>query len=178
MAELRTARLLLRRWRQADRPAFAAMNADPEVRRFFTRTLTAEESDASADRFERHIAEHGFGFWAVEAPGVAPFIGFVGLVRVRFEAPFAPAVEIGWRLARAHWNQGYATEGARAALAHGFGPLGLREIVSFAVPGNVASRRVMEKIGMRQDLDGNFNHPSLEESDPLRRHVLYRVTAG
>ena len=178
MVELRTERLLLRQWRQTDRPAFAAMNADPEVRRFFTRTLTAEESDASADRIERHIAEHGFGFWAIEAPCVAPFIGFVGLAHVRFEAPFAPAVETGWRLARAHWNRGYATEAARAALAHGFGALGLREIVSFAVPGNVASRRVMEKIGMRQDLDGSFDHPSLEESDPLRRHVLYRATAG
>ncbi len=176
--ELRTERLLLRQWREADRPVFASMNADPEVRRFFTKTLTAEESDASVDRFEKHIAEHGFGFWAVEAPEIAPFIGCVGLLRVSFDAPFAPAVEIGWRLARAHWNRGYATDGARAALAHGFGPLGLREIVSYAVPGNVASRRVMEKIGMRQDLGGSFDHPSLEESNPLRRHVLYRATTG
>ena len=102
MTELRTARLLLRPWREADSPAFAALNADPDVRRYFEKRLTREESDTSIARFQAHIAEHGFGFWAVEAPGVSPFIGFFGLAHVRFEAPFAPAVEIGWRLARAH----------------------------------------------------------------------------
>lgn len=176
MPVLRTERLALRPWRDQDLSAYAAMNADPEVRRWFQGTLTREESDAQAAQLRQHFARHGFGFWAVEAPGVAPFIGFVGLQRVRFAAPFAPAVEAGWRLARAHWGHGYATEAARAALAHGFDALGLAEIVSFAVPGNVASTRVMERIGMRRDPEGDFDHPALPEGHPFRRHALYRAT--
>lgn len=176
LAELRTPRLVLRSWRETDLPAYAALNADVEVRRWFSGTLTSKESDGSAARLQEHIAAHGFGFWAVEAPGVAPFIGFVGLQHVTFQAPFTPAVETGWRLARAHWGKGYATEAARVALAHGFGPLALPEIVAFAVPGNVASRRVMERINMQHDPAGDFDHPNISEGDPLRRHVLYRAT--
>lgn len=179
MTELRTPRLLLRPWRDADLPAFAAPNADPEVRRWFPGTLTRAESDAQAARLREHVAAHGFGFWAVEAPGVAPFIGFVGLQRVAFAAPFTapftPAVEAGWRLARDHWGQGYAAEAARAALAHGLGPLGLAEVVAFAVPGNLASRRVMERVGMGHDAGDDFDHPALPEGHPFRRHVLYRA---
>ena len=178
MTELRTARLLLRPWRDADLPAFAALNADPEVRRWFPGTLTRQESDAQAARFQGEIAAHGFGFWAVEAPGAAPFIGFVGLRRVTFPAPFTPAIEAGWRLARERWGRGYATEAARAALAHGFGPLALPEIVAFAVPGNAASRRVMERIGMTRDPADDFDHPAIPEGSPLRRHVLYRAARG
>ncbi len=176
---LRTPRLLLRPWRDGDLPAFAALNADPEVRRWFPGTLTGAESDAQAVRLQAHVAAHGFGFWAVEAPGVAPFIGFVGLQRVAFAAPFTtpggPAVEAGWRLAREHWGRGYATEAARAALAHGFGPLGLAAVVAFAVPGNLASRRVMQRIGMTHDPAGDFDHPAVPEGHPLRRHVLHRA---
>ncbi len=113
------------------------------MRRWFPGTLTRGESDAQAARFQADIAAHGFDFCAVEAPGTAPFIGFVGLKHVTFPASFTPAVEAGWRLAREHWGRGYATETARAALAHGFGPLALPEVVAFAVPGNAASRRVM-----------------------------------
>lgn len=171
-----TERLVLRPWREEDLAPFAALNADPEVRRWFEGTLTREESDAQAARLQAHIDAHGFGFWAVEAPGAAPFIGFVGLLRVSFAAPFAPAVETGWRLAREHWRRGYATEAARAALAHAFGPLGLFEVVSFAVPGNMTSRRVMERIGMRHDPGDDFDHPNLPEGHPYRRHVLYRAT--
>ncbi len=174
--ELRTPRLLLRPWRETDLVAYAALNADPEVRRWFLGTLTREQSDAQAAQLQAHIAAHGFGFWAVEALGVAPFVGFVGLQHVAVAAPFAPAVEVGWRLARAYWGKGYATEAARAALAHGFGPLKLAEIVSFAVPGNLASRRVMERIGMRHDPGGDFDHPGLPEGHLLQRHVLYRAT--
>lgn len=176
--ELRTKRLLLRPWRDADLPAYAALNADPEVRRWFHNTLSREESDAQAGRLQAHIAAHSFGFWAVEAPGTAPFIGFVGLQHVSAAVPFAPAVEIGWRLARAHWGQGFAAEAARAALAHGFGPLGLGEIVAFTVPGNAASRRVMERIGMRHDPAGDFDYPTIPEGHPFRRHVLYRIGQG
>jgi len=175
MTEMRTARLLLRPWRDDDLAAFAGLNADPEVRRWFASTLTREQSDALAAKIQGHIAAHGFGFWAVEVPGVAPFIGFVGLQHVNFAAPFAPAVETGWRLARAHWGQGYATEAAWAALAHGFGPLGLTEIVSFAVPGNRPSRRVMERVGLQHDPQGGFDYPEMPEGHPFRRMVLYRA---
>ena len=175
MTELCTPRLLLRPWREDDFAPYAALNADPEVRRWFEGTLTREQSDAQAIELQSHIAAHGFGFWAVEVPGVAPFVGFVGLKHVSFDAPFTPAIEIGWRLARAHWSKGYATEAALAALAHAFGPLRLAEVVSFAVPGNLPSRRVMERIGMRRDPGGDFDYPYLPEAHPFRRHMFYRA---
>jgi RimJ/RimL family protein N-acetyltransferase len=153
---------------------FARLNADARVVEFLPKPLTREESDARADQIEAHFQQHGFGLWAVEIPGVTPFAGFVGLSIPRFEAHFTPCVEIGWRLDADHWNRGYATEGARAALDFGFRWLGLQEIVSFTVPGNLRSRRVMEKIGMIRSPDDDFDHPLLPEGHPLRRHVLYR----
>jgi RimJ/RimL family protein N-acetyltransferase len=173
--ELRTERLLLRRWRPEDRIAFARMNADPRVMEFFPAVQSREESDAVADRIEAHFQQHGFGLWAVEIAGVTPFAGFIGLTHTRFEAHFTPAIEIGWRLAADHWNQGYVTEGARAALDFGFTTLGLNEIVSFTVPTNLSSRRVMEKIGMIHSPDDDFDHPLVPEGHRLRRHVLYRL---
>src|SRR4051812_45087028 len=118
--EMRTDRLRLRRWQGDDRVAFARLNADPRVVEFFPGALSQEESDALADRIEAHFERHGFGLWAVEVPGVTPFAGFVGLAVPRFEAHFTPCVEVGWRLDAGHWNRGYATEGARAALDYGF----------------------------------------------------------
>src|SRR5262245_25101831 len=141
---MRTERLLLRRWRDADRAPFAALTADPRVQQHFPSLMSRAESDAFVDRVEAHFAEHGFGLWALEVPAVTEFAGYVGLVRVSFEAHFTPAVEIGWRLAAEHWGRGYAPEAARAALAFGFERAGLREIVSFTVPANENSRRVME----------------------------------
>lgn len=176
MDVLRTERLLLREWRPEDRAPFAALNADLAVNEFLPKPLTRAESDALADRFEAHRVEHGFTFWAVGAPGVAPFVGAVGLVRVSFEAPFTPAVEIGWRLAREHWGQGYATEAARASLAFAFDVLDLDEVVSFTVPENVRSRAVMERLGMVHDVTGDFDHPRLPAGHRLRRHVLYRAS--
>lgn len=170
-----TERLLLRRWRQADLEPFASLNADPRVMEFFPAHLSHEESAGFMARIEAHFEKHAFGLWAVEVPGVAPFIGFVGLAVPRFEAAFTPCVEIGWRLAFPFWNHGYASEGARAVLAFGFEHLGLSQIVSFTVPGNQRSRRVMEKIGMSRDQDGDFDHPSLAAGHPLQRHVLYRI---
>jgi RimJ/RimL family protein N-acetyltransferase len=172
---MRTSRLLLRRWRDDDRLPFAEMNADPAVMEHFPGRLTAAESDALADRIEAGFDERGYGLWAVEVIDGPPFVGFVGLAPVLFEAGFTPAVEVGWRLARPHWGQGYATEAARAALAFGFDDLGLAEIVSFTVPGNVRSRAVMERLGMRHDPGGDFDHPRIPEGHPLRRHVLYRL---
>jgi RimJ/RimL family protein N-acetyltransferase len=173
--ELRTARLLLRRWRPEDRAEFARLNADPRVMEFFPKLLTPEESDAAVDRIEAHFQQHGFAQWAVEVPAVASFVGFVGLSIPRFEAAFTPCVEIGWRLAAEHWGRGYATEGARAALEFGFGSLGLAEILSYTVPHNLRSRRVMERIGMTHSPAEDFDHPLLAAGHPLRRHVLYRI---
>lgn len=171
----RTARLVLRRWRPEDREPFADLNADPRVCEFLPKTLTREESDAAIARMEAHFDKHGFGLWAVELNESGQFAGFVGLTWPRFEGPMATRIEIGWRLAHEHWGKGYASEGARAALAYGFETLGLEEVVSFAVPTNARSIRVMEKLGMKRDLEGDFDHPLVPEGHPLRRHVLYRI---
>ena len=176
--ELRTARLVLRRWRPEDREPFAALNADPMVMLHFPAMLTRKESDALAGRIEWHFGHYGFGLWAVEIPSIAPFAGFIGLSVPSFEAHFTPCVEVGWRLMKRHWGMGYATEGARAALQFGFERLGLNEIVSFTVPANVPSRRVMARIGMSYSEADDFDHPLLIEGHPRRRHVLYRMTRG
>lgn len=173
--ELRTERLLLRGWRESDRAAFAAMNADPAVMEFFPAALSRPESDAFVDRIEAHWAARPYGLWAVEVPGVAPFVGYVGLWDAVFPAPFTPTVEVGWRLARAAWGSGYATEGARAALAYGFRVAGLSEIVTFTAAVNLRSRAVMERLGMVRDPAEDFDHPALAEGHALRRHVLYRL---
>jgi ribosomal-protein-alanine N-acetyltransferase len=172
---IQTPRLHLRRWRDADLPAFAAMNADPRVMEFFPKLLDRAESDALATRIRDAFALRGYGLWAVEVPGVAEFIGFVGLAVPHFQAHFTPCVEIGWRLARAHWGHGYATEAARAALEFGFRHLGLGEIVSFTTEANRRSRAVMERIGMTRSPADDFDHPAVPEGHPLRRHVLYRA---
>lgn len=174
---LRTPRLFLRGWRDGDREPFAALNADPLVMRYFPATLTRAQSDAFADRNEAHLARYGFGLRAVEIPGVTPFAGYVGLAVPAFEAAFTPCVEIGWRLDRAFWGQGYATEAAHAVVTFAFETLRLRELVSFTVPDNVPSRRVMEKLGMKRDPAEDFEHPGLPVGHALRRHVLYRLRA-
>jgi RimJ/RimL family protein N-acetyltransferase len=172
---LKTERLLLRRWRDEDFTPFAAMNADPLTMRFMPSVLTEDETRALMERLEEHHRLHGFGVWAVEAPGVAPFIGFTGLQRVSFDAPFLPAVEIGWRLAPAFWGKGYATEAAQAALRIGFEGLNLDQIVSFTVEANKPSWSVMERLGMHRDPAEDFDHPRLPVGHPLRRHILYRL---
>lgn len=173
--ELRTDRLYLRSWLPGDRQLFAQLNSDPRVMGFFPGLLSQQESDARADRIEEHFRQHGFGLWAIEIPGLTPFAGFLGLSIPRFDAHFTPCIEIGWRLAGAYWNRGYATEGARAALDFGFRWLQAEEIVSFTVPLNVRSRRVMEKLGMTHSPNDDFDHPLLPEGHPQRRHVLYRL---
>ena len=175
MITIRTERLVHRPWRDADLAPFAALNADPEVMEHFPSTLSREESDAMAARIRRSAAERGFGLFAVEAPGVAPFVGFTGLSSPRFELPFTPCVEVAWRLDRAYWGRGYATEAARASCRFGFEDLGLGEIVSFTAVGNLRSRRVMERLGMTRAEGEDFDHPALPEGHPLRRHVLYRL---
>ena len=171
---LRTDRLVLRRWSPNDLVPFAGMNADPVVMEHMQRALTPAESDAFARRIEAEFDACGFGLWAVEVPGTAPFIGFVGLHRVPFDAAFTPAVEVGWRLARQHWGHGYATEAARAAVRYGYEEIGLEEIVSFTTPGNIASWRVMERLGMVRDPSSDFDHPGVPVGHPLRGHIFYR----
>jgi ribosomal-protein-alanine N-acetyltransferase len=174
-APLKTDRLILRRWREDDLAPFAAMNGDPLTMRFMPSVMTEDETRTLIGRFEEHHRAHGFGVWAVEAPGVAPFVGFTGLQRVGFEAPFTPAVEIGWRLAPAYWGRGFATEAARAALRTGFEDLNLDQIVSFTVEANKPSWSVMERLGMTRDASEDFDHPRLPVGHALRRHVLYRI---
>jgi RimJ/RimL family protein N-acetyltransferase len=174
--EILTDRLRLRGWLASDREPFADLNADPDVMQHFPEPYHREASDAFVERIEAGWHANGFGLWAVEGLADGVFLGFVGLARPSFEAHFAPAVEIGWRLAREAWGHGFATEAARAALAFGFETVGLDEIVSFTVPANVRSRSVMERLGMGHDPADDFDHPRLPPGHRLRRHVLYRLT--
>jgi RimJ/RimL family protein N-acetyltransferase len=174
-AAIRTDRLILRAWHDADREPHAAMNADPVVMEHFPGTMGRQQSDAMFERVQAHWAELGWGLWAVEVPGEAPFIGFVGIARQN--APGHAVVEVGWRLARAFWGRGYATEAAERALEFGFRRLDLDEIVSFTVPQNTRSRAVMERIGMHRDPADDFDHPRIDPAryPQLVRHVLYRL---
>jgi RimJ/RimL family protein N-acetyltransferase len=168
-----TPRLILRPWRQSDRQLFAEQNADPEAMRFLNGVLSRPQSDAYIERAEEHFATYGYCKWAVEAPGVRSFIGAVGLTGVKFQASFTPAVEVAWRLNRRFWGFGYATEAAKASIEDGFNRIGLNEIVAMTALGNVASLRVMERLGMARSLE--FDHPGLLADNSLRRHVLYRL---
>jgi RimJ/RimL family protein N-acetyltransferase len=175
MATLTTERLILRRWREADRETFARMNADRRVMEFFPDPLSREESDLLMGRIEAHFEQHGFGLYAVELRRNHLFIGYVGLAVPTFQAAFTPCVEIGWRLAADYWGEGLATEGARRMVRYAFEDLRLDALVSFTVPGNTRSRRVMTKLGMTHDPAEDFDHPNLPEGHALRRHVLYRL---
>lgn len=181
--ELRTDRLIMRRWRDADAGPFAAMNADPGVMEHFPAPMTRAESDAAIRGVERHFDRWGFGFWALEIAATGEFIGFTGLNVPSYEIPGSPRaagrpVEVGWRLARPAWGHGYASEAARRALAYGFAGAGLAEIISFTATTNVRSQAVMRRIGMTHDPADDFDHPSLPAGSRLRRHVLWRITAG
>ena len=176
--EIRTQRVLLRNWKPSDLIPFAELNSDPRVTAFLRGPMSREESDAMVDRLQAHIHEHGFGFLALEIPGRTPFAGFVGLARAEFESDFTPCIQIAWRLLPAHWGHGYATEAARACLDHAFGPLGEKDVVSFAWENNHRSRKVMERLNMTHDPAEDFLHPRLAPEHPLRRHVLYRLRAA
>lgn len=178
VVELHTERLALRRWHDDDREPFAAMNADPEVMEHFTASLSREQSDAFLDRIEESFDRHGFGLWALEIRSSGELTGFTGLSVPGFDAPFMPAVEIGWRLVRSAWGNGYATEAARAALELAFDQFGLTELVSFTTTRNLRSQRVMQRLGMSHDPADDFDHPSIASDSPLCRHVLYRLSAA
>jgi RimJ/RimL family protein N-acetyltransferase len=170
-----TPRLVLREWKDSDSEPFALLNADPRVMEFMPNALTREESDVFIERIKAHFAKHGFGLFAASLGHDQKLVGFIGLTVRTFKTDFAPCTEIGWRLAAGYWNKGFATEGARAVLRHAFTTLNLPEVVSYTVPANVASRRVMEKIGLVHHQSEDFDHPNLPAGHPLRRHVLYRL---
>ena len=171
---IETDRLILRQWQDADKAPFAAMNADPTVMEFMPSRLTREQSDRMVVHFSTMLETNGMTFYALEERDTGDFIGAAGLFPVT-KLPFAPAVEIGWRLRPQSWGRGYASEAARGALAQGFGPLALDEIVAYTAALNLRSQRVMERIGMVRDPVGDFDHPALPEGSPLRAHVLYRL---
>lgn len=175
--EIETRRLRLRRWRKDDLLSFVALNADPVVMEHMPGVLNQSQSAELMARFEYEFEESGYGLWAVEVIWARAFIGFCGLAKVSFEAHFTPAVEVGWRIAKDHWGNGYASEAAGAALEFAFNTAGLDEVVSFTVPDNERSTRVMERLGMTHDPADDFDHPLLSEGDLLRHHVLYRIDA-
>jgi RimJ/RimL family protein N-acetyltransferase len=174
---LRTERVVLRQWKAADREPFARLNADPVAMEFFPARLSRSESDAFAAHNEDAIERDGFGLWAVEIPGEAEFIGFVGIAAVSDVLPFAPATEVGWRLAREYWGRGLAYEAARAVVSFGFEELALPEVVALTAVENLRSRRLMERLGMTRDPADDFLHPTVPAGDPLQAHVLYRLRA-
>jgi len=175
---LNSDRVILRQWREEDLIPFAKMNSDPIVMECFPAILSQKESDELAEKIQNHFQKHGFGLWVVEIPRITKFAGFIGLNIPQFEAHFTPCVEIGWRLKKEYWGQGYATEGAKLCLEFGFNQLQLNEIVSFTAQVNTRSRRVMEKLGMTHNPQDDFLHPLLPRNHPLSYHVLYRIKKG
>jgi RimJ/RimL family protein N-acetyltransferase len=170
---IQTERLILRAYREEDRPDFAALNGDPQVGAWLGGTLDRAASDVLLDRFNAHIAEHGWGPWAVERKSDGRLIGMTGLASVNEALPVGPAIEVEWRLIPAAWGQGYASEAARAALAWGFANLDQDELLAFTADTNLASQGVMRKIGMVADPARDFDHPRLAPDHPLNRHVVY-----
>lgn len=176
MKELRTPRLLLRQWKPSDLDPFFALNADPEVMRYFPATLSREASDSMALRCQELIEQRGWGFWAAEELATGGFIGFIGLHTPAADLPCAPCVEVGWRLLRSRWGMGLATEGAAASLSYAFHTLHLPEVMSFTSVHNLKSQAVMQRLGMRRD-EATFTHPSLPQDHWLSEHCLYRLSA-
>lgn len=172
---LRTSRLALRTWREDDIDAFVRVTADPAVHAFLPGPWTRDKTTALAAAQNAQYERHGTCYFAATLAETGALLGFVGLKYQDFDRPFAPCFELGWCLGKDYWGQGYAAEGARACMAHGFDTLGLEEIVSFTVPANLRSRAVMERLGMRRDPADDFVHPALPPEHPLSQHVLYRI---
>ena len=177
MIILETNRLILRTWEEKDIDAMTIINQDPKVCEFLPAIGNRESTETNVRKIMQHYKEHGYCLYAVELKPICEFIGWVGLAIPSFEAHFTPAVEIGWRLSSHHWNQGYATEAAKAVLHYAFTTLGLKEVVSFTAVNNQASRRVMEKLGLIHYPEEDFDHPRIKKTHSLCRHVLYRLKA-
>ena len=173
--EIKTARLLLRQWKQEDFKRFAQINLDSDVMEFYPNVLSELESNVMAKKIQSLISDRGWGFWAIEVLNDYKFIGFVGLHKPQYDLPFNPCVEVGWRLAKKYWGKGYATEAGKASLEFAFEHPKLNEVVSFASVGNRRSRAVMERLNMI-DMKSNFDHPEMPDGSPLKEHVLYKIT--
>lgn len=176
MTIIETNRLILRNFTETDIEILTKINQDPKVCEFLLSIGTRDSTEKLIKKIIDHQHENGFSLYAVELKDTGQMIGWCGLMILSFEAHFTPAVEIGWRLASEHWNQGYATEAAKAVLQYAFNRLELNEVVSFTAVGNMRSRRVMEKIGLHHNTEDDFDHPKLEKSHPLCQHVLYRIS--
>lgn len=175
MKVIETERVILRTWRDDDLNEYYRINQDPKVIEFLRGPLTMQEAKDFIAFVNQQFYKIGYTLWAAEEKSSGKLMGFIGLDPLKWEALFGPCVEIGWRLGSEYWGKGYATEGAKAALEYGFNKCGLTEIVSFTVPANVRSIRVMEKIGMKRDFNGDFTHPKLSTDHPLSKHVLYKI---
>jgi RimJ/RimL family protein N-acetyltransferase len=171
-----TPRLVLRRWRAEDFEPLERIHADPEVAYWLGGPVFAALRATAIERIEAHFNEHGFGEWAIERTEDGELIGLAGLRRTAFPGPeMTPTVEIGWRLARPAWGQGYAAEAAAAALRDGFERAGMDEVMSWTASCNVRSQAVMRRIGLERRPELDFDHPKLNEGDPLRPHVVYGI---
>ena len=177
IAVIETKRLILRTWKTEDANPYYQINQDPKVIEFLRGPLALSQISDFISAVNMHQEKHGYTLWAVELKEAHALIGFTGLNYTDWRSHFTPAVEIGWRLGSQYWGKGYATEGAKACLDYGFQQCNLKEIVSFTVPANIRSIGVMEKIGLKRDLNGNFVHPKLSATHPLSKHILYRLTA-
>lgn len=175
MKIIETDRLILRTWKKDDAHCFALINQDPNVTRFLGKTMTIFEAEKFAQERNKHFDKYNYTLWALEIKNRSEFIGFIGLNMTTFEATFTPCIEVGWHLSFKHWGQGYATEAARASINYGFECIGLKEIVSFTVPANLHSIKVMERIGMARDFKGDFLHPKFPDGHELSKHILYRI---
>lgn len=175
MTVIETERLILRTWKEEDVEPYYLINQDPKVIEFLPKAMTKKEAKWFMSEMNQQFVDRNHTFWAVEEKETQALIGFVGLNKPFWKSHFTPCVEIGWRLGSEHWGKGYATEGAKASLEYGWNTLGLTEIVSFTVPANSRSIRVMKRIGMQRDKGGDFAHPKLPEDHPLSMHVLYRI---
>lgn len=175
VVELSTDRLLLRQWKEEDFPLFAKMNSDPVVMEYYPSILSEDESNAMARKLRALISERSWGFWAVETIKENTFIGFVGLHEPTYDLPVTPCIEVGWRLGKEWWGNGYATEAARESLRFAFEELGLGEVYSFTSVSNKKSWSVMERLNM-SNTGNNFEHPIIPEGHALREHVLYKIT--
>jgi RimJ/RimL family protein N-acetyltransferase len=175
-AEIRTERLILRRWREADLESYAALQSDPRVRRFFERPLTIGEAFEDGRRHAEGFDRNGFDLWVLERPGEAAFLGVTGVRRIGRAMPFSPLVDVGWLLLPAFWGRGFAAEAARAALHDAFTRTGLDEVVAYTSRLNEPSRKVMRRLGMVRNPADDFDHPAQSETSLVRRQVLYRLT--
>jgi len=172
---IETPRLLLRQWKDSDVDPWAEMNADPRVMEFFPWTFDRARSEETAARMRRELERDGFGFYVVELKHNGQFAGIIGIDEIPYDVPFTPAREVGWRLAYDTWGHGYATEGAKAALAMAFDRLGWEEVVAVTALVNKRSERVMQRLGMVRDPSADFDHPRVPEGHALRPHMLYRI---